>query len=125
MYNSIAAGRRLAVYLVAAQACAAMIAGLAFLVQGLPAAVAAWCGGALVVIGTALLALRVFAPPLTGAGATMGRFAVGMLLKWMIVLGGFCLTLVRWRLPPLPVFAGFGAAELVNVLALRFGTRMN
>ena len=116
----MAAGRRLAVHVIAAQAGATIIAGLLFLAQGIAAAVAACCGGALVVIGTALLALRVFAPPLASGGVTLRRFAVGMLLKWMFVLGGFVLVLARWRLPPLPVMAGFGAALLVNFLALRF-----
>ena len=120
MYNSIAAGRRLAVHVIAAQIGAMTIAGLLFLTQGIAAAVAACCGGALVVIGTALLALRVFAPPLATGGMTLRRFAIGVLLKWMVVLGGFFLVLVRWRLPPLPALTGFGAALLVNFLALRF-----
>ncbi|MBS0433189.1 MAG: ATP synthase subunit I [Proteobacteria bacterium] len=120
MYNSIAAGRRLAVQVVAAQSVAAIITGLLFLLQGIASATAAWCGGALVVVGTAVLALRVFAPPLAAGGATLRRFAVGVLLKWMVVLAGFYLVLVRLRLPPLPALTGFGAALLVNFLALKF-----
>lgn len=107
-------------YVVAAQTVATTLAGLAFLAQGLPAAVAAWCGGALVVIGTALLALRVFAPPLAAGSTTLRRFAVGLLLKWMVVLSGFYLILVQLRLPPLPALTGFGAALLTNFLALKF-----
>lgn len=120
MYNSIAAGRRLAAHLIAAQAIAAVIVGLLFLLRSMPSATAAWCGGAVAVIGTALLALRVFAPPLAGARATLGRFVVGMALKWMVVLGGLFMILVRWGLPPLPALAGFGAAFAANVLALWF-----
>ncbi|MGH9646934.1 MAG: ATP synthase subunit I [Bryobacteraceae bacterium] len=120
VYNSIAAGRRLAVHVVAAQTGATIIAGLLFLWQGIASAAGAWCGGALVVIGTGLLALRVFAPPLAPGSATLRRFAVGMLLKWVVMLGGFYLVLVRLRLPPLPALAGFGAALLINFLALKF-----
>lgn len=123
MYNSIAAGRRLAVHVVVTQAGATIIAGLAFLAQGIESAIAAWCGGLLVVIGTGLLALRVFASPPAAGGTAMRRFAVGMLLKWIIVLGGFYLVLVRLRLPPLPAFTGFAAALLMNFLALRFKDR--
>ncbi|HET7556575.1 MAG TPA: ATP synthase subunit I [Rhodanobacteraceae bacterium] len=102
------------------QLAAAVIVGLLFLVQGSHSAIAAGCGGLVVTLGTALLALRVFAPPPGGGKATLGRFAVGMLLKWMIVLGGFYLILVRIQLPPLPTLVGAGVVMLTNVLALRF-----
>jgi len=105
---------------VALQLAVTTIIGLLFLVQGFASAIAAWCGGLVVVIGTALLALRVFAPPLAGPGATLGRFAVGMLLKWVIVLGGFYLILAQWRLPPVPALSGFGVALAVNLVALKF-----
>lgn len=120
VYNSIAAGRRLAAHMVVAQAAATMIAGLLFLMLGVDSAIGAWCGGAVVVVGTGLLALRVFAPSPTGAGATLGRFVVGMVLKWIVALGGFYLILVRWRLPPLPALTGFGAAFVINILAVWF-----
>jgi ATP synthase protein I len=50
----------------------------------------------------------------------MRRFALGMLLKWMVVLGGLFLILVRLRLPPVPVVAGAAAAMAANWLVLRF-----
>jgi ATP synthase protein I len=71
-------------------------------------------------IGTALLALRVFRPSLASGAVTMRRFALGTLLKWLVVLGGLFLILVRLRLPLLPALAGLAAAMLANVLALRF-----
>jgi len=122
VYNSIAAGRRLAARVVAAQLAAATIAGLLFLVQGLHSAMAAWCGGLVVTLGTALLALRVFVPRPGSGKATLGRFAVGMLLKWMIVLGGFYLILVRAQLPLPATLVGAGVVMAANVLALRFDT---
>jgi ATP synthase protein I len=120
VYNSITAGRRLAARVVAVQLGLAIIVGLPFLLQGFHSAIAAWCGALVVVLGTAVLALRVFAPPPAGGRATMGRFAVGLLLKWMIVLGGFYLILVRAQLPLPATLAGAGVAMLANVLALRF-----
>jgi ATP synthase protein I len=120
--NSLAAGRRLAFRLVLAQVAAAIIVGTLFLIEGAASAVAALGGGLVVAIGTALLALRVFRPSLASGVVTMRRFALGTLLKWLVVLGGLFLILVRLKLPALPALVGLAAAMLVNVLALRFET---
>lgn len=50
----------------------------------------------------------------------MRRFALGILLKWVVVLGGLFLVLVRLRQPLVPVLIGAGAAMMVNWLVLRF-----
>lgn len=120
MDNSIAAGRRLAVQVILTQVAVAVVAGLAFLAQGVHSAVAAFAGGALIVIGTGLLALRVFAPALAGPGAMLARFATGTLLKWVVVIAGFYLILAYWRLPALPALVGLVAVLLVNLVALGF-----
>lgn len=106
--------------MVLAQAVAAVIVGLLFLVAGMASAAAACGGGLAVAAGNALLALRVFRPPLASGSITARRFALGTLLKWLVVLGGLFLILVRLRLPPLPALVGAMAATLVNWLALRF-----
>ncbi len=49
----------------------------------------------------------------------MRRFALGILLKWLVVLGGLFLILVRLRLPLVPVLVGTGVAMAVNWLVLR------
>jgi len=116
--NSLAAGRRLALQVVLAQVAVAVIAGLAFLAQGVHAAVAALAGGLLVATGTVLLALRVFMPGLAGPGSMLARFAVGTLLKWIVVIVGFYLILGVWKLPALPALVGLVAAVLVNLFAL-------
>jgi ATP synthase protein I len=105
---------------VLAQATAAIGVGLLFLLGGVASAVAALGGGLAVAIGNALLAFRVFRPRLAGGGVTLRRFAFGTLLKWLVVLGGLFLILVRLRLPLLPTLAGVGAVTVVNWLALRF-----
>lgn len=120
MDNSLAAGRRLASHVVLAQTAAAVIVGSLLLAVGLDSAIAGCGGGLVVAIGNALLALRVFRPPLAGGSVTARRFALGTLLKWLVVLGGLFLILVRMRLPLLPTLAGALVATLVNWLALRF-----
>ena len=120
MDNSLAAGRRLALRVVLVQAVVAVVAGLAFLVRDVPSAIAAFVGGLLVVIGTAVMALRVFAPALAGGGAMMMRFASGTLLKWIVMLVGLYLIFAYWKLPALPTFVGLVAALLVNLAALKF-----
>lgn len=120
MDNSLAAGRRLAFQVVLAQAAAAVVVGLLFLARGEASALGAFGGSGVVALGTALLALRVFRPPLARGAVTMRRFALGTLLKWVVVLGGLFLILVRVRLPPVPVLVGAGAAMAVNWLVLRF-----
>lgn len=122
MNNSLAAGRRLALQVTLAQVTVAIVVGALFLIRGTAPALAALGGGLAVAIGTVLLALRVFRPALVSGTVTMRRFALGTLLKWLVVLGGLFLILVRLKLPPLPALVGLAAVMLVNVLALRFNT---
>jgi ATP synthase protein I len=118
--NSLVAGRRLAIQVVLAQAVAVVAVGSLFFLRGVNSALGAFSGGTVVVIGTALLAVRVFRPPLARGVVTMRRFALGILLKWVVVLGGLFLVLVRLRQPLVPVLIGAGAAMMVNWLVLRF-----
>lgn len=106
--------------MVLAQVAAAVIVGLLFLIGGVAPAVAALGGGLAVAVGNAMLALRVFRPRLAGGGVALRRFALGTLLKWLVVLGGLFLILVRLRLPLLPTLVGVGAVTTVNWLVLRF-----
>lgn len=93
---------------------------LVFLAQGWRPATGAFAGGALVLVGTALLAARMFADPAQGAGLAFFRFIAGTALKWLVILGGMYALIGVWALPPLPVLAGFVAALLVNLTGLRF-----
>jgi ATP synthase protein I len=118
--NTIAAGRRLAARIVIAQAGVSLVVALLFLAQGWRPATGAFAGGVLVLFGTALFAARMFAGDNLGAGLALFRFFTGTALKWLVLLGGLSVLLALWRLPALPVLAGFGAALLVNLMALQF-----
>ncbi len=120
MDNSLVAGRRLAIQMVLAQAVAVVIVGSMFLLRDVEWALGAYGGGSVVVIGTALLAIRVFRPLPARGAVTMRRFALGILLRWAVMLGGLFLLLVRLRLPLVPVLVGAAAAMVVNWLVLRF-----
>ena len=93
---------------------------LAFLAQGWRPATGACAGGALVMLGNALLAARMFSLHSPSAALAFYRFIVGTTLKWLVVLAGLYALLGWWQLPPGPVIAGFVAALLINLVALRF-----
>lgn len=118
--NSIAAGRRLAARVLVIQACISLAAAMLFLLQGLPSALAALCGGALVVIGNALLALRMFGATQAGGEFALSRLIAGAILKWFVVIGGIYLVIGQFRLPPLPALCGLSAALLANLAGFRF-----
>ena len=119
MLNSLAAGRHLALRLFFAQLVAAVVVGLAFTLQGRQAGLAAFAGASMVALAHALLAARVFSS-LGGGGAMLGRLLMGMILKWVVIVGGLLLVLVLWKLPPLATLVGLVAAFAVNLLAFRF-----
>lgn len=117
MLNNLAAGRRQASRVVVAQAVVTGLVALAFLVQGVHAALGALLGGGAVTLGSALMAWRAFGGGVTGAGAALARLFGGLALKWLVIVGALYLAFARWELPPLPVIAGFGAALVAYVLA--------
>ncbi|HEX7341002.1 MAG TPA: ATP synthase subunit I [Rhodanobacteraceae bacterium] len=120
MDNSLAGGRRLAAKVILTQAVVALIVGLAFLARDVPSAIGALAGGLVAAVGSAMLALRVFARAATGPTAMLARFVVGSALKWIVVIVGLYLIVAVWKLPAMPVFAGLVAAMLVTVASLKF-----
>ena len=113
MQNSIAAGRRLAVRVVAVQSAVTILLATGFLLQGWQSGLAALSGGGAVALGTAVLALRLFGAGPAPAGMVLWRLIVGNLLKWGVILLGLYLALARAHLPGFPVIAGLVAAVLV------------
>lgn len=122
MLNSIAAGRRLALRVVLAQAGVTMLVAAGFLLQGWHSGLGVLVGGGVVVLGTAVLALRMFARGPTGAGATLSRLIAGNLLKWIVIGAGLYLALAKADLPGLPVLAGVLVTTLVAPFAAALKT---
>lgn len=120
MLNSLASGRRLAWRIVLLQLVAAVIVGLAFLALGRRDAMAAAAGAVIVALGTALMSVRFFSDGVRGAGVALGRLLTGMILKWIVIVGGLVVILVQFKLPPLAAISGLVAAYAVYLLAFRF-----
>ena len=119
MLNSLASGRRLALRLLLWQLVAAIIVGLVFAIRGPREAIAAAAGAAIVALGNALLSVRAFSD-VHGAGTALARLLTGMILKWIVILGGMIAILFQYKLPPLAAITGLVAAYAVNLLAFRF-----
>ena len=101
------------------QLAVALLAGLVILVQGRREAISAAAGAAIVALGTALMSARFFSG-LGGAGLAFSRLLTGMLLKWIVIVGGLTMILVQYKLPPLAAITGLVAAYAVYLLAFRF-----
>ena len=121
MQNSIAAGRRLALRVVLAQAGATLLIAAGFLLGGWHSALGVLAGGGVVTLGTAMLALRMFAAGPSTAGTVLARMIVGNLLKWIVIGVGLYLLLAKAGLPGGPVIAGVIAALLPQLLGLHEG----
>ena len=117
--NSLASGRRLALRIMLLQLAVALLAGLVFLTLGRREAVSAAAGAAVVALGTALLSARFFSG-VSGAGQAFSRLLTGMLLKWIVIVGGLVVILFHYKLPPLAAITGLVMAYAVYLLAFRF-----
>lgn len=117
--NSLASGRRLALRIVLLQFAVAALVGVVFLALGRREAIAAAAGATIVALGTALSSARFFSS-LGGAGFVLGRWLTGMLLKWIVIVGGLIMIMFQFKLPPLAAVMGLVAAYAVYLLAFRF-----
>jgi len=122
MLNSIAAGRRLALRVVLAQAGVTLLAAAGFSLAGWRSGFGVLAGGGVVVLGTAVLALRMFATGPTGAGATLAKLIAGNLLKWIVIGAGLYLALAKAGLPGLSVLAGVLVTTFVAPFAAALKT---
>jgi F0F1-type ATP synthase assembly protein I len=118
--NSVAAGRRLARRLLIVQIGVIGLIALALTTMSGRAGLGALMGGMAVAIGSALMAWRVFAGPVAGAGVALTRMAGGLALKWLVIVVLLYLALVPLALDPLAVFGGLLAALTINLSALLF-----
>ena len=119
MFNSLAANRRSAYRMVAAQFVVAMLVALAFWVaQGDKEALAAAIGGGSVAVGSLVLAWRSMPRGAASAGLALSRMVSGLLLKWFVVLGAAYVAMAKLHLPPLPLIVGLVAGMAAMFLTL-------
>ena len=124
MLNSAAAGRRLALRVVAMQAVATLLTAGACLTIGPRAALAALAGGAAMTLGSLAAAWGAFGRGVAGASVALGRLLLGTAVKWLVVATGLYLAMAVWRLPAVPALAGAAmAAAAFMFVAKRSTTR--
>jgi len=119
LLNNLASGRRLALRIVLLQFAVALLVGCVFLALGRREAASAAAGAVVVALGTAAMSARMFSG-ISGAGLALGRLLAGMLLKWVVIVGGLVMILFQFKLPPLAAITGLVAAYAVYLLAFRF-----
>jgi ATP synthase protein I len=76
-------------------------------------------GAVIVALGNGLLSVRLFSQ-VNGAGLALARLLTGMILKWIVIVGGLIMIMFQYKLPPLAAISGLVAAYAVNLLAFRF-----
>lgn len=120
MRNSVAHGRRNAVRIVLVQLGFVGLAGLGFCARDWRSGVAAWYGGGVVALGSALFAWRLYAdgvaPTLRIARAVYAAEA----MKWAWLLLALYVALAVLNLAPLPLIVGVVVAQLGFWVAVGF-----
>ena len=115
---SIARGKKLAARMLVAQTVATLFAAVGFWIgAGAGFAGAALVGGLIPTVALAMMASRTLAGGVKGPESVLGSLIVGMLMKWVLITLGFYLALAVFKLPVLPLFAGFVAAFSAQFVA--------
>lgn len=120
MLNSAAAGRRLALRVVAFQALATLLTALACLTIGSRAALAALAGGGAMTLGSLAATWAAFGGGVAGAGMALGRLLLGTAVKWLVVAFGLYLAMAVWRLPAVPALAGAALAAAAFIVSMQY-----
>ena len=112
-------GYRLVLRVVFLQAASALLVASAFVVlKGQPAGLAAFVGGLIVALGSALFGWRMFGPGIAGPATLTKAMYAGVMLKWLWFLLALYLALARWRLDAAPLLVGVVVAQLGHWAAL-------
>jgi len=111
MRNSIAYGRRNAVRIVLFQLGIAGLVGLGFCLQDWQSGTAAWYGGGLTVIGSALFAWRLYADGIAPTRRIARAVYAAEVTKWVWLVLALYLGLAVFKLAALPLIAGLIAAH--------------
>jgi F0F1-type ATP synthase assembly protein I len=107
MNNNLGLRYRLVMRVVLLQMGCATLAGLLFwMMVGAAAAIAAFAGGMIVTVGTALFGWRMFAPGIAPAGTLFRAMVAAESLKWIWLLIAIWAALARFKLTPLPLMTG-------------------
>ncbi len=123
MLNTVDAGWRLALRVVAVQAIATLLTVAACSAQGPGSALSALVGGGAMTLGSLVAAWGSFGGGVAGAGMALGRLLAGLLAKWLVVIVGLFLAMAVWRLPPVPALAGAAIAAAAYVVSIKFVTK--
>jgi F0F1-type ATP synthase assembly protein I len=112
MNDSIGNGKRLVMRVVILQiACAAIAAGVFWLVKGAAAAQAALTGGLIAAIGSAVFGWRMFLPGIAPAVVLHRAMFAAESMKWLWYVLALWLALTRLKSMPLPLMAGLIFAQ--------------
>jgi F0F1-type ATP synthase assembly protein I len=110
--NTVGAGNRLVVRVVLLQVAGAALSALVFWwIGGANAACAAFAGGLIAAVGSALLGWRMFAPGIAPAGVLQRAMFAGEALKWSWYVLALWIALSRLKLAPLPLLIGLIVAQ--------------
>ncbi len=112
MNNNFGRESRLVTRVVLLQMGCATSAGLLFwMMDGAAAAMAAFAGGMIVTVGTALFGWRMFAPGIAPAAKLFRAMVAAESLKWIWLLIAIWAGLARFKLAPLPLLAGLAFTQ--------------
>lgn len=113
-----AKARAIARRMVIAQSVVALLALVLVLPFGFKHALGAGWGAAIAGLGSAVMALRQFGGQLVSPERMVRQFYAAGALKWLVV--GLCwlLGIAVWKLPFLPMLAGFVAALAASIWTL-------
>jgi F0F1-type ATP synthase assembly protein I len=107
MNNNLGQRYRLVMRVVLLQMGCATLAGLLFwMMGGAAAGIAAFAGGMIVTVGTAVFGWRMFAPGIAPAGTLFRAMVAAESLKWIWLLIAIWAALARFKLTPLPLMTG-------------------
>ena len=111
MNNTFGSRYRLVLRVVLLQMGCATLAGSLFWLGGAAAAIAAFAGGMIVAVGTAVFGWRMFAPGIAPAGTLFRAMVAAESLKWIWYLIAMWAALARFKLAPLPLLTGLIVAQ--------------
>jgi F0F1-type ATP synthase assembly protein I len=125
MNNNFGREFRLVMRVVLLQTGCATFAGLLFWMMGGAAGTAAFAGGMIVTVGTAVFGWRMFAPGVAPAGTLFRAMVAAESLKWIWLLIAIWAALARFKLTPLPLLTGLAFTQFgywIGMIGLKRGS---